>query len=107
MPGAVSVEVDASTVQVAWGQLVVNAAVGRTFGLEFWSGFSTTVHIVALPDEALAVAVRAGEAPVAAGAFRSEETEVMRPGPVPREMLRWVWPAGRVQPVVAEDLSAQ
>ena len=53
------------------------------------------------------MAVRPGEAPTGAAAFRSEATEVIRPGPVPSARLRWVWPAGRVQPVVAEDLSAQ
>jgi hypothetical protein len=107
VPGAVSVEPEASTVQVAVGQLVVNDATGATLGDTVWSACSTTVHIVALPDEALAVAVRAGDAPTPTGAFVSEATEVMRPGPVPRERLRWVWPAGSVQAVVAEDLSAQ
>ena len=50
MPGAVSVDPDASTVQVACGQLAVNDATGATFGTDVWSGLSTTVHIVALPS---------------------------------------------------------
>ena len=93
--------------QVNCGQLAVNDATGATFGSESGSGTSTTVHIVALADEALAVAVRGGDAPIGAGAFWSDATEVMRPSPMPTDMLRWVWPAGRVQSVVAEDLSAQ
>jgi hypothetical protein len=53
------------------------------------------------------VPVRGADAPTGAGAFWSDATEVIRPSPMPTELLRWVWPAGRVQPVVAEDLSAQ
>src|SRR5918992_1796585 len=107
VPGAVSVDPDASTVQVACGQLTVNDATGATLGSELGSGRSTTVHIVALPEAALAVAVTRADAPTGEGAFGSEAMEVIRPGPVPSERLRCVWPAGRVQPVVAEDLSAQ
>ena len=107
VPGAVSVEPEASTVQVAVGQLAVNDATGATFGLAVRSGWSTTVHMVALPDAKLAVAVRPGEAPSGAAAFRSEAIEVIRPVPMPRASVRWVWPAGSVQPIVSEDLSVQ
>ena len=107
VPGAVSVEPEASTVQVAVGQLVVNDATGATFGLAAWSGRSTTVHMVALPEAKLAVAVRPGDAPVGAAALRSEATDVIRPVPMPSARARWVWPAGSVQPVVSEDLSVQ
>ena len=50
VPGAVSVEPEASTVQVAVGQLVVNDATGATFGFAAWSAARTTVHMVALPE---------------------------------------------------------
>src|SRR3954447_1760514 len=108
VPGAVSVEVDASTVHVAWGQLVVKAATGATFGSAFGSGRSTTVHMVALALATAAVAVTPALDPTAEGAPGSVVIEVIRPAPVPRAMLRWVWPEGVVQPVVSEDdLSAQ
>ena len=108
MPGAVSEEADASTVHVAWGQLVVNDATGATFGLAVWSAWRTTDHIVALAVETAAVAATPATVPTPDGAFRSVAIEVMRPAPVPSATLRWVCPAGVVQPVVVEaDLSAQ
>ncbi len=108
VPGAVSVEPDASTVQVAVGQLTVNEATGATLGLTVWSACRTTVHIVALAVETAPVAVRDVVAPTPEGAFASEATEVIRPAPVPRATERWVCPAGTVQPVTSEaDLSAQ
>ena len=82
VPGAVSVEPEASTVQVAVGQLAVNDATGATFGLAVWSGWRTTVHMVALPDAKLAVAVRPGRgtrsAPLRSGRRR---VTVIRPVP--------------------------
>ena len=65
MPGAVSVEPDASTVQVACGQLTVNEATGATLGSASWSGASTTVHMVALRLESALVAVTPADWPVA------------------------------------------
>ena len=93
---------------VAVGQVTVNEATGATFGFTVWSAWRTTVHIVALAVDTAPVAVRAVVAPGPVGALLSEATEVMRPAPVPSAMLRWVCPAGRVQPVVVDaDLSAQ
>ena len=108
VPGAVSVEAEPSTVQVAVGQPTVNDATGATFGAEPWSLRSTTVHIVALADETALVAVRGVVWPIGAGVLASEATAEIRPVPTPATMLRWVWPAGSVQAVlVLADLSAQ
>ena len=94
--------------QVACGQLTVKEATGATLGATVWSAWRTTVHMVALAVETAPVAVRAVVGPTPDGALESEATEVIRPAPVPSAMLRWVWPAGRVQPVVSDaDLSAQ
>ena len=83
LPGAVSVEPEPSTVQVAVGQLTVNEATGATFGFTVWSAWSTTVHMVALALETALVAVRAGLAPTPTAALVSEATAEMRPAPVP------------------------
>ena len=107
MPGAVSVEAEASTVQVSCGQLAVNDATGATFGVSVRVGYEHD-----RPHRRLAGrGIRRG----GAGGRRADRRRCVQVGsdggdasrPVPREMLRWVWPAGRVQPVVAEDLSAQ
>jgi hypothetical protein len=90
VPGAVSLEAEASTVQVACGQLTVKDATGATFGFESGSGVSTTLHIVALAVATAAVAVTPGLAPTGHAEFLSVAIEVMRPAPVPRAMLRWV-----------------
>ncbi len=108
VPGAVSLEADALTVQVACGQLTVNDASGATFGPDVWSAPRTTVHIVALREEAALVAVRAAVGPVPTGASESDATAVIRPEPVPRARLLCTWPAGTLQPVAAPlPLSAQ
>ena len=108
MPGAVSVEPEPSTVQVAVGQLAVNDATGATFGFDVWSAWSTTVHMVALAVDTALVAVRAVVGPVPDGALVSDAMELIRPAPVPATKQRWVWPAGSVHPVVVRaDLSAQ
>ena len=107
-PGAVSVDPVPSTVLVAVGQLVLNEATGATLGAEAPSGSSTTVHMVALAVATAAVAVTPALAPTGETLLRSVAIDVIRPAPVPRAMLRWVWPAGVVQPVVRDaDLSAQ
>jgi hypothetical protein len=89
-PGAASLDPEASTVQVAAGQSTVNDATGAAFGAESASGARTTVHIVALRDDALAVAVTPAEVPTAAGALRSEATAVTRPVPSPTDSARSV-----------------
>ena len=91
MPGAVSVEPEASTVQVSCAQLVVNAATGAWLagGGPSSAAFSTTVHMVALPEPVgEAVAVRPVTGPADEGVPRSDATAVIRPPPVPRAMLR-------------------
>ena len=68
---------------------------------------STTVHMVALLDDPSAVAVCPGQVPGAKAAPESASSEVTRPLPVPIDSARWTWPAGGVQVVVAELLSAK
>ena len=69
------------------------------------AAFSTTVHIVALPEPTPStVAVTPASGPADEGAPRSEATEVIRPLPVPMAVLRSTWLVGRVQPVVDAGL---
>lgn len=63
--------------------------------------------MVALADEASAVAVRAPYDPGATGAPESARALQTRPAFAPQMACRPVTPAGSVNPVVADDLSAQ
>ena len=70
-------------------------------------GLSSRVHMVAVGVALLATAVRPPVGPVGTGAPRSVSSVEMYPLGVPNEVLRTCSPAGAVQDVVADDLSAQ
>jgi hypothetical protein len=63
--------------------------------------------MVALALDVFAVAVSPPCFPAGAGPALSVASEVIRPPPVPNEVLRTVWPVGAIQAVVADVLSAQ
>ena len=63
--------------------------------------------MVALALAESAVAVRPATGPVGTTALVSVSSEVTRPLDVPTDRDRCVCPAGTVQVVVADDLSAQ
>ena len=65
------------------------------------------MRLVALEPATSVVAVSEPTVPGDAGAPPSVSSEVTRPAAVPIEVLRTVCPAGAVQAVVADDLSAQ
>jgi hypothetical protein len=63
--------------------------------------------MVALADAESAVAVSPADGPAAVAVPGSVARDVIRPVPVPMEVLRCTCDAGAVQLVVADDLSAQ
>ena len=99
-----SVESVALNVQASWLHAAVKLATG------FWlvgvpAGGSTIVQPMPLLPAVVEVAVAPGQVPVPL--MLSPIAAVMRPPPVPIEVVRVVTEAGTVQPVLPDVLSAQ